>query len=526
MHTIDQRILIPTPPDIIWSLISDIARNPDWQEDCRSVSFLTSRREGPGTRWRFTTEKGREAVAEIIAWYQGLGYEYNFIDGVPYRENKGRIRLQEIPEGTVVQWTFSYELGGPLGGVRNALGTSRQLENAMAASLKTLWRESNRLSASERDVVDAKSLIREAPDVEARSQYKPRHASALDEAAEAADSEAGAAAEGIGQAAAEAKPEVLPAIVIEADEPPITVEDTQPHPAVTDEAVSEPAASAEAVEAVDEVAEPEFLGDLSRFEPPVEEGDTQPTKSQEAITDEQIAAADSALAQDADEAVEPAPAEAQAEPVTAVVEQETAAADAPVSEPAAVAEVAAEAEAESDAELEVEQAADTVEEQTAADELAPQKKRSRRRRKKKHAPTPESEAQSEPEPELHAAPEASPEPEPEPQPEPQTQPEPAPVQQAAAPERELPPEDTAGKSIWEIFGVPRPAELDDIQPAAAAVEASTPAVEPAPVEAAPAAVSAPFSAELPQTVPVEFAPPRFGLRFRLRQSKTRLRRPR
>lgn len=523
MHTIDQRILIPTPPDIIWSLISDIARNPDWQEDCRSVSFLTSRREGPGARWRFTTEKGREAVAEIIAWYQGLGYEYNFIDGVPYRENKGRIRLQEIPEGTVVQWTFSYELGGPLGGVRNALGTSRQLENAMAASLKTLWREANRLSASERDVIDAKSLIREAPDVEARSQYKPRHASVLDEAAEAADSEATAAAEDIGQAAAEAKPEVLPAIVIEADEPPITVEDTQPHPAVSDQAVVEPAVSAESVEAADDVAEPAFLGDLSRFEPPVEEGDTQPTKSQEAITDEQIAAADSAPAPDADEAVEPAPAEALAEPVTAVLEPETAPADVPVSETTGVSQVAAEAEAESDAELELEQEANTVEEQTAADELTPPRKRSRRRRKKKHAPTPDLEAQaeSEPEPEVQAAPAAStaPEPEPEPQPEPEAQPEPEPVQQVAAPERQLPPEDTAGKSIWEIFGVPRPAELDDIQPAAAP-QAS------APVEAAPVAVSAPVSAELPQTAPVEFAPPRFGLRFRLRQSKTRLRRPR
>jgi hypothetical protein len=523
MHTIDQRILIPTPPDIIWSLISDIARNPDWQEDCRSVSFLTSRREGPGTRWRFTTEKGREAVAEIIAWYQGLGYEYNFIDGMPYRENKGRIRLQEIPEGTVVQWTFSYDLGGPLGGMRNALGTSRQLENAMAASLKTLWREANRLSASERDVIDAKSLIREAPDVEARSQYKPRHASALDEAAEAAH-EAGAAAESKVEAAAEVQPEVLPAIVIDADEPPITIEDTQPHPAVDVEAgageppVSEPEAVDQAVTA--EAAEPAFLDDLARFEPPIEEHDTQPTKSFEAITDEQIAASP-------DSAGESAVSSAESE---AVVDERTESAEQPEDVPATAT---AEPEGEPEAEPEADTGAPAeLAGEAAVEETAPPSKRSRRRKRKKSKPAAEPEAQAAPEAEPEAAPEPElqPEPviEPEPEAEPQAEPElakavePAPAAPAAAPERELPPEDTAGKSIWEIFGVPRPAELDDIKPVAApAAEVSAPSVESAPVE-----IAVPVSAELPKPAPLEFAPPRFGLRFRLRQSKTRLRRPR
>jgi uncharacterized protein YndB with AHSA1/START domain len=120
MTTLDQRILIPVDPQAVWDRISNLAANPGWQTDCRSVSFLTSLRNGAGTRWRYASAGGHEYVVEITAWYDKLGYEYRFVAGAPFQENRGRIRLQEIPEGTVVQWTFSYERGGMLGGIRDS----------------------------------------------------------------------------------------------------------------------------------------------------------------------------------------------------------------------------------------------------------------------------------------------------------------------------------------------------------------------------------------------------------------------
>src|SRR5687768_12356722 len=117
MNTIDAAIHIPAPPRVVWDYISDITNNTRWQIDCRSVTFLTSKKEGPGTRWRTTSDKGNDQVVEITAWYEGLGYQYTFIDGAPFRESIARIRLQEIPEGTVVQWTLTYEAGGVLGGL-------------------------------------------------------------------------------------------------------------------------------------------------------------------------------------------------------------------------------------------------------------------------------------------------------------------------------------------------------------------------------------------------------------------------
>lgn len=283
MTTIDHRILIPAAPDVVWNYVSDITHNPDWQIDCSEVIFLTSRREGPGVRWRYASPNGHERVVAVSAWYNGLGYEYYFVDGMPFRENKGRIRLQEIPEGTIVQWTFTYELGGLFGGMRNALGISREVDHTIADSLKTLWQKIKASGGAAR-TYEPKSLMRDAPDVEARSNYQPRHPSATGSERSETD-----------EAKTEKpKPRIVleppieeddgqPISVIAAsaapiiDEPPIEEEDTRPRVAAArTEAESVPA---------DLESEPEFLEelvDLSRFEPPRDPTDTQPKRPLEA----------------------------------------------------------------------------------------------------------------------------------------------------------------------------------------------------------------------------------------------------
>jgi hypothetical protein len=176
MNIIDHRILIPRSPEAVWNYISDIGNNTAWQVDCSNLSFLTTRHTGVGVRWRFSTKSGREYVAETKAWYDGLGYEYTLVDGTSYKSNTGRIRLQELAEGTVVQWTFTFEAGGLLGGVRS-MGNSRQTDAAMVDSLKKLWKVLNQAVPEEQNR-EVKSLMRDAPNYESRAQYKPRHPSA------------------------------------------------------------------------------------------------------------------------------------------------------------------------------------------------------------------------------------------------------------------------------------------------------------------------------------------------------------
>lgn len=224
MTTIDQRILIPAGPEAVWEQLSNIANNPNWQIDCKSISFLSSRREGPGVRWRYTSDKGRDYVLETTAWYDGLGYEYTIVDGAAYRQVRGRIRLQEIPEGTIVQWTFSYELPGVLGGLRNAMSVRRGLENTMAESLRMLWRKVNEKRDSSQSH-EAKSLMRDALDYEARSRYKSRHTSAAPESQDDTHERFRPDAARSESPAQPAQP-VIP-------EPPVAEDDTRPSPSVT-----------------------------------------------------------------------------------------------------------------------------------------------------------------------------------------------------------------------------------------------------------------------------------------------------
>ena len=209
MTTIDQRILIPAGPDAVWDVLKDINKNPHWQTDCQEVSFLSSKRDGPGLRWRYANAQGNEYVVEVSAWYDGLGYEYSYIDGAPFRESRGRIRLQEIPEGTIIQWSLNYEIGGVLSGVRD-VNTRRQFEKTMVDSLKALYSYIKK-SGTARDVQEAKSLLRDALDYEARSQYVPRHPSRYsEEKEETAGTEMG---------------------IIE---PPLADDDTRPNPTLAD----------------------------------------------------------------------------------------------------------------------------------------------------------------------------------------------------------------------------------------------------------------------------------------------------
>ncbi len=262
MTTIDHRILIPAGPEAVWEYVSDITHNPDWQIDCAEVIFLTSRREGPGVRWRYSAPSGHECVIAVTAWYNGLGYEYYFVDGVPYKENKGRIRLQEIPEGTIVQWTFTYEIGGLLGGMRNSLGVSRSVDFTISESLKTLYQKIKASGAAARPH-ESKSLMRDAPNVDARSAYQPRHPSVIDD-----------------DERAPARP--APKAPSRAPEPPVREGDGQrirvvAEPPVAEDDTRRRKAAAAAQPLLEDAippdieGEPDFLKqlvDLSRFEPP------------------------------------------------------------------------------------------------------------------------------------------------------------------------------------------------------------------------------------------------------------------
>lgn len=172
MNIIDQVILIPTSPDAVWSILSDISQNSRWQVAFEDMSFLNTIQQAEGMRWRYVHD-GRTYIAEISAWYNRLGYEYIIVDGAPYAQARGRIRLQEIPEGTLVQWTFQYESTGMLGSLRN-IGVKRALTKEVEEGLRNLYSYVME-QAKGGQQYEPKSLMRDAPTYEERSQYQTRY---------------------------------------------------------------------------------------------------------------------------------------------------------------------------------------------------------------------------------------------------------------------------------------------------------------------------------------------------------------
>ncbi|MCL4875399.1 MAG: SRPBCC family protein [Anaerolineae bacterium] len=138
---IDQRILIPAPANIIWGVLADQGQLPRWRVDCQQVVVLTTRQFGVGTRRRCVNPNGKDKIEEITAWYEGLGYEYVLIGSRLYQNWRGRMRLQAVPEGTIVQWTITYDYGGIFSRVVGRLtGAKGRVEDECTASLRQLRR--------------------------------------------------------------------------------------------------------------------------------------------------------------------------------------------------------------------------------------------------------------------------------------------------------------------------------------------------------------------------------------------------
>ncbi|MBN1967179.1 MAG: SRPBCC family protein [Anaerolineae bacterium] len=251
MSLIDHRILVNAPPDVVWNLLGNLAALPQWQVNCVRTSILTTHEEGVGVRRRNTLKRGPEVVEEIVSWYPNLGYEYVVVDGGAYQHNRGRVRLQAIPEGTIVQWTFEYELGGFLSGLRDRLAISRQLDSEIADSLRQLKRLIEAAGTRMDTATIAKVSMQPAPSAHERATLA-REAAERDRARQL-EREQAAEQAALEAAAAHAAPTVemptvvLPEPVPAADEaawqdvppldivePPISDEDTRPRPTLDD----------------------------------------------------------------------------------------------------------------------------------------------------------------------------------------------------------------------------------------------------------------------------------------------------
>jgi hypothetical protein len=168
---IDQRILIPAPVQIVWTVVANHSLLPRWRVECKAVSLLSTRPDGPGVRRRITQVRGKDIIEETTAWYEGLGYEYRLIEGSKFKSYVARLRLQPTPDGTIVQSTIAFETRGLLGRFLGNHRRRRKLERRTAESLRQLRRLIEEMDVKIDDYYRERTTTRPAPESSYRLQY-------------------------------------------------------------------------------------------------------------------------------------------------------------------------------------------------------------------------------------------------------------------------------------------------------------------------------------------------------------------
>jgi hypothetical protein len=132
MIGVEYRVNLPVPADIAFAVMSDPARDPDWQGSCAGTRVL-GESLGPGCRYEIIFQmlgKRMDFVAEITHFEPGVHSRFEVVEG-PF-QYIGNYRYHEQPDGTTdVHWTFDAEPGSYFGVLPKSL-----LKKALLSAVK------------------------------------------------------------------------------------------------------------------------------------------------------------------------------------------------------------------------------------------------------------------------------------------------------------------------------------------------------------------------------------------------------
>tara|TARA_R110000751_G_scaffold115764_1_gene215161 strand:+ start:1362 stop:1778 length:417 start_codon:yes stop_codon:yes gene_type:complete len=104
MATIEHSEIVNAPPEKVFELLRRVEDFADYSDLIRSIDALGENRyrwhvRAVGMDWAFDVMVTEVQPPHVLAWES--------LDGV---KNQGRYRLREVPEGTEVALTLSYEI--------------------------------------------------------------------------------------------------------------------------------------------------------------------------------------------------------------------------------------------------------------------------------------------------------------------------------------------------------------------------------------------------------------------------------
>jgi len=119
MRAVKVSVVIEAPLENVWAAAADLESHVEWMADAESITFLTARRRGRGTRMKVATRVGPLRTTDIMDVTEWIDRQRIGVRHTGLVTGEGAFELEAIdPATTRFSWrehlTFPWYLGGPV----------------------------------------------------------------------------------------------------------------------------------------------------------------------------------------------------------------------------------------------------------------------------------------------------------------------------------------------------------------------------------------------------------------------------
>lgn len=121
MSTINVSVVINAPLTEVWATAADLESHGEWMADAESITFLTARRRGLGTRFEVATRVGPLRTKDIMEVTEWVDHHRIGVRHTGLVTGQGLFELEPTEQGaTRFSWReqlhFPWYLGGAVSG--------------------------------------------------------------------------------------------------------------------------------------------------------------------------------------------------------------------------------------------------------------------------------------------------------------------------------------------------------------------------------------------------------------------------
>lgn len=124
---------IDASPDVVWNVITDLSRYPEWADGVRSTEVMEANEDGSPHRARFVIDAKVSEITYVIEYtYENYDITWNLVEGDLISQLDGIYQLYETDEGgTDVEYGLEVDVDLPLPGFMKKRAARTILEQGL-----------------------------------------------------------------------------------------------------------------------------------------------------------------------------------------------------------------------------------------------------------------------------------------------------------------------------------------------------------------------------------------------------------